>query len=175
MVSPLGTSVRGENKLSRVDAVKRVKQAPIIAELAYKQGWLHGLIDFVEEHGEFPGRYQQTEMHRKALRIAENIEFFRTQAFDPLKPRFYPALAKMRRAMLADGERLIYGKSSLPLPPVEAPPSNLREKQQREAITKLKELELKNQNAALPKLSDEALKIVNKQKPDENINDEALM
>lgn len=117
-----------KRKLARRRACQRIR-CTSLADPANKEGWLHGLIDFVAEHDRMPTADEQASLKWTAEAIREGLAGLAVLK-PPKKVRGWitlggstvtPALKKLRAAMMKKAEREVFGELELPKAPAADP------------------------------------------------------
>jgi hypothetical protein len=107
----------------RREACDRIR-CTALADPANKEGWLHGLIDFVVVKQRMPDAREQALMRRRAERIRYNLDTLpqikpqpKAKGWTTLGgPGVTQALKRMRATMVAKAEREIFGEIAEPEP-----------------------------------------------------------
>jgi hypothetical protein len=110
-----------KKKLARRRACQRIR-CTSLADPANKEGWLHGLIDFVADHDRMPDTHEQDALRWTAEQIRDNLD-----ALPKIKPipkvkgwhtlggtNTVAALQRFRDAMVKKAEREIFGELTSP-------------------------------------------------------------
>ena len=107
----------------RREACQRIR-CTALADPANKEGWLHGLIDFVAEKQRTPDAEEQARLRDIAYKIRQNLD--RLPLIKPTQKvkgwvslsgaGMTDALKRMRAAMLAKAEREVFGEIKEPEP-----------------------------------------------------------